>query len=150
MRGISQDDRKVSSTKCRLASIIALADDAIIVEDGTITELGSIDRLKASEGYIAGLQTKALSDACEVDYMPCKEQRLSSANDAAIVDTEALVELNETTQDLRRQTGDLSVYSYYSRAGGHGTVAFMLITVALWVFCTEFSGTLDQNIPLKR
>jgi ATP-binding cassette subfamily C (CFTR/MRP) protein 1 len=118
------------------------------VENGTITEFGSINLLKASEGYIAMLQLKAQSDSGEIEDLPSKEQSLHSTNNAAIVVPEVLAEQNEETQDLRRQTGDLSVYSYYSRAGGHGTVVFMLITVALWVFCLEFSGTLTQITTL--
>jgi ATP-binding cassette subfamily C (CFTR/MRP) protein 1 len=113
-----------------------------------ITEFGSINLLKASEGYVARLHLKAQSESSEIEDLPPKEDSSHTTKDAAVVVPEFLAEQNEETQDLRRQTGDLSVYSYYSRAGGHGTVACMLITVALWVFCLEFSGTLTQITSL--
>ncbi|RYP65462.1 hypothetical protein DL770_008992 [Monosporascus sp. CRB-9-2] len=120
-------------------SLISLADDAIIVENGTITKFGSIDLLRAPDGYVAGLQLKSPSESGGIETSSSDEEPSHSANNVATTAPEALMELNEEEQDLKRQTGDFSVYSYYSRAGGHGTVATMLIMVALWVFCTEFS-----------
>ncbi|RYP12551.1 hypothetical protein DL765_007253 [Monosporascus sp. GIB2] len=120
-------------------SLISLADDAIIVENGTITEFGSIDLLRASDGYVAGLQIKSPSESGGIETSSPDQGPSHHANNVAATAAEALMELNEEEQDLKRQTGDFSVYSYYSRAGGHGTVATMLIMVALWVFCTEFS-----------
>ncbi|RYP65399.1 hypothetical protein DL771_008344 [Monosporascus sp. 5C6A] len=120
-------------------SLISLADDAIVVENGTITEFGSIDLLRASDGYVAGLQLKSPSESGGIETYSSDEEPSHPANNVAATDAEALLELNEEEQDLKRQTGDFSVYSYYSRAGGHGTVAAMLMMVALWVFCTEFS-----------
>ncbi|KAF2444598.1 putative multidrug resistance-associated protein [Karstenula rhodostoma CBS 690.94] len=118
-------------------SLIALADDAIVVENGTITEFGSVDLLKASGGYIANLQLKTPSNPSEIEESSHKEPDFDVADDPS--NAESFRELNDDTQDLTRQTGDFSVYTYYSRAGGHGVVALMLFTVALWVFCTEFS-----------
>ncbi|KAF2253629.1 putative multidrug resistance-associated protein [Trematosphaeria pertusa] len=119
--------------------LISLADDVIVVENGTITEFGSIDLLRASDGYVAGLQLKSPSESDGIETSSSDEGPSHPAKNAAATAAEALMELNEEEQDLKRQTGDFSVYSYYSRAGGHGTVATMLILVALWVFCTEFS-----------
>ncbi|KAK7181162.1 ABC transporter [Paraphaeosphaeria sporulosa] len=118
-------------------SLIALADDAIVVENSTITEFGNVNLLKASNGYIAKLDLKAPPDTSEVEQSHQKEISFQVAADRN--NAEGLLELNDATQDLRRQTGDVSVYIYYSRAGGHALVALMLVTVALWVFCTEFS-----------
>lgn len=137
---LSQATGKQASTDSRVASLISLADDAIIVENGTITEFGSIDLLRASGGYVAGLQLKSPSESGGIETSSSDEEPSHPANNVAATAAEALMELNEEEQDLKRQTGDFSVYSYYSRAGGHGTVATMMIMVALWVFCTEFSG----------
>jgi hypothetical protein len=117
---------------------MSLADDAIIVENGTITEFGSIDLLRASA--VAGLQPKSPLGSDEDETSPNDDEPLQTTSNAAASGVEALLELNEEGQDMKRQSGDLSVYSYYSRAGGHGTVATMLVMVALWVFTMEFSG----------
>ncbi|ORY16438.1 ABC transporter [Clohesyomyces aquaticus] len=120
-------------------SLISLANDAIVVENGAITEFGNIDSLRVSGGYVAGLELKLPSESGGIEISLSDEEPVRPANNIAAAAAEALMELNEEEQDLKRQTGDLSVYSYYSRAGGHGTVIIMLIMVALWVFCTEFS-----------
>lgn len=147
MESDNKSRERGSSINRRLASLIALADDAIVVEDGTITEFGSVDSLKAAEGYIAKLQLKAPSNASEIETLAHKEPSLHVANET--VNPETFMEPNDETQDLRRQTGDLSVYTYYSKAGGHGLVALMLVTVALWVFCTEFSSMLSPIVSLR-
>ncbi|KAF1976918.1 ABC transporter [Bimuria novae-zelandiae CBS 107.79] len=120
-------------------SLISLADDAIVVEDGTITEFGPIDQLRASNGYVTRLQLKTSADASEIEVFSSDQGPSHPANDADAAAAEGLLELNEQEHDLKRQTGDFSVYTYYSRAGGHWTVAMMLAQVALWVFCMEFS-----------
>jgi hypothetical protein len=94
-----------------------------------------MDLLRESSGHIAGLQLKAPLE-------PSSDEGLSyPANNTAATAQEALMELSNEEQDLKRQTGDFSVYSYYSKAGGHGIVITMLVLVGLWVFCTEFSRT---------
>jgi hypothetical protein len=108
------------------------------VENGTITEFGSIDLLRASA--VAGLQLKSRLEPDEGETSSNEDEPSQAANNAAASAVGALLELNDEERDMKRQSGDLSVYSYYSRAGGHGTVATMLIMVALWVFTMEFSG----------
>lgn len=103
--------------------------------------------LRASEGYIANLQLKAISHAEDITGSESTKQFMKSSENAVAAQTEVLMDLDGNAQDLRRQTGDFSVYSYYSRAGGHGTVIFMLVTVGLWVFCTEFSSTFSRLLP---
>ncbi|KAJ4349627.1 uncharacterized protein N0V89_008243 [Didymosphaeria variabile] len=122
-----------------VTSLISLADDVIVVESGTITESGIIDSLKDADGYVGSLQFQAPAESTAIDALLLKDQTTRPLYNAAAASAEALMELNNEEQDLRRQTGDFSAYSYYSRAGGHITVALMLVTVALWVFCLEFS-----------
>jgi len=52
----------------------------------------------------------------------------------------ALTALAQERADLRRQTGDMSVYRYYSKAAGHGTVLVFLALMMAWTCCTEFSS----------
>lgn len=110
------------------------------MENGTITEIGSIDLLRSSNGYVTGLQLKSPSVSGRTEISSSDNEPSRPASNVAATAAEALMELNEEAQDLKRQTGDLSVYRYYSRAWGHGTVATMLSAAALWVFCTEFAG----------
>ena len=126
-------------TNSYVASLISLADDAVVVENGTVTEFGSIETLRASNGYVASLQLKSLSESGALEISSVDEEPFHSTKNVAITTAEALKDLNDEEQDLKRQTGDFSVYSYYSRAGGHITIAVMLLIVGLWVFCLEFS-----------
>lgn len=46
----------------------------------------------------------------------------------------------EKLKDVRRKNGDLSVYSYYLSSAGFVSVGLYALTMALWIFCTEFSS----------
>ncbi|KAF2649718.1 P-loop containing nucleoside triphosphate hydrolase protein, partial [Lophiostoma macrostomum CBS 122681] len=129
-RGLLRRNQTTVVLVTHTPSLVSLADDAIVVDSGTITEAGSIDVLKDLTGHVAGLQLGSLSQSLS------NEEPLSPTNNTGM---ETLMELNNEERDLKRQNGDLSVYRYYFRAGGHGNVATMLALVGLWVFCTEFS-----------
>lgn len=42
--------------------------------------------------------------------------------------------------DLRRKTGDLSIYKYYLASSGVRGVGGYLIAMSIWMFFTEFSS----------
>lgn len=47
---------------------------------------------------------------------------------------------NNVSLDIRRKHGELSVYTYYLASSGYAAVALYGVTMALWIFCTEFSS----------
>lgn len=46
----------------------------------------------------------------------------------------------ETPQDHRRKAGDTSIYSYYVASSGYFAVIMYMVSMALWIFCIEFSS----------
>jgi ATP-binding cassette subfamily C (CFTR/MRP) protein 1 len=104
-----------------------------------------MDLLRASDGYFASLQLKSPSDLGWTEISSSEEEPSHPANNVDVTAAEALA---EEAQDLKRQNSDFSVYSYYIRAGGHRTVATMLVMMALLVFCNEFPGKFAWYLTL--
>lgn len=48
--------------------------------------------------------------------------------------------------DTRRKNGELSVYTYYLKSSGYAAVALYAVSMALWIFCTEFSSKYLINV----
>jgi len=120
---------------------MSFADTIVALEDGRIAEVGSPQALLAREGYVAKLGF-ALRD---------EELIRAHTEDTAISRVESNVaesfmsvprstgEANNAL-DARRKKGDWSVYSYYFASSGYPTITMFLLSMAVWVFCTEFGS----------
>ncbi|KAH8703553.1 P-loop containing nucleoside triphosphate hydrolase protein [Talaromyces proteolyticus] len=116
-------------------SVVAFAQDVIVLESGRIRKAGPLESLQGTEGYLS-----------------TSKQQVDSFNDSSLdPDTTTSVNTNgdlhkvasssfdEQTNDLNRRNGDPSVYKYFSKASGHMTVFGIFAFLALCVFCAEFS-----------
>lgn len=127
--------------------------------DGSIAEQGTLEQLKASEGYVAMLEAEYKAEKSKEDDI--KQENPANAVHATVIeeekeklDQEENTELHIAQEDLARQSGDLSLYWYYLRSvhwasSAVWATAYILYGVAiklgeyvvnLWSEATEEQG----------
>lgn len=112
------------------------ADTIVALENGKIAQIGTPQELLAYESYVANL---------DLDFRD-EESIKKSDEDARIERTVAESCISSTvdevnnTPDIRRKNGDWSVYSYYFASSSYTIVIMFLLSMAVWIFCTEFAS----------
>ncbi|QKX54680.1 uncharacterized protein TRUGW13939_01768 [Talaromyces rugulosus] len=116
-------------------SIIALADDIIVLENGRVLEFGTLEELQQGNGYVAALGK--LSGVFE--ETPLLESTSNLTNNHGKPATDDPSPSGEKAADLNRRNGSFSVYRYFSKASGHMAITGVFAFLILCVFCAEFS-----------
>ena len=110
----------------------------------------------AKSTYIQGLQTSLPKPTSSIDSrssetvmatpFSVEQDRTAEerANEAVPSENDDLLG-HEAPSDPTRRNGDLSVYTYYVKAGGRTTVVFSLVLIIAWSFCREFSSKSPSN-----
>ncbi|KAJ5705884.1 hypothetical protein N7536_001573 [Penicillium majusculum] len=121
--------------------LLQYADNVIVLEDGHILETGSLDSLKTPNSYIQELKTaSATSSVNSSGISPSDKVEPSLLPDKKDEDfAEDELDNQDSYDDLNRQEGDFSVYSYYASASGRLTFISCLIFALFWAFCREFT-----------
>ena len=116
---------------------MSLADTIITLQDGNITEIGSPSTLLKSSGYISKLGLSLDQSENEVALIPDIKDPVSapSGEESGLIDENEIIHT-----DLRRKNGDISVYKYYLTNAGSVAVGLYVVSVVIWIFCTEFSS----------
>ncbi|KAJ5492161.1 ABC transporter integral membrane type 1 [Penicillium expansum] len=129
--------RKMQTT----CSLLQYADNVIVLEDGRVLETGSLDSLKTPNSYIQDLKSASVTSSVNSSCISPNEEAISSS--ISHMKNEDLAEDDvdnpDSYDDLNRQEGDFSVYSYYASASGRLTFISCLIVALLWAFCREFT-----------
>ncbi|KAG6367948.1 hypothetical protein INS49_002148 [Diaporthe citri] len=103
-----------------------LADDIIVLADGTVKERGTWAHLRESDPLID-----------EVIH-PHLETPVTFAEAQTIRQSRAEI-LNDGSKDLARKNGDLSLYSYYLRSAGFRSVGAMSLAGVSYSFFNTFT-----------
>lgn len=63
--------------------------------------------------------------------------------------THAATPDNESEQDETRRFGDSSMYAFYARAAGRGTLVGLAVCMAIYAFCQAFPSKSFDTVVLK-
>ncbi|UKZ82921.1 hypothetical protein TrVFT333_010721 [Trichoderma virens FT-333] len=126
--------------------LLPYADQIIVLADGHIVEKGILKDLKSCSAYIQAMKVKS-SSLCDKEKVTLEEKAsnpglspiIGVAGEEETVPGSADSTLNELSDDdISRQKGDFSDYTYYLTATGFPVAAGFLGTVAFWAFCRQF------------
>ncbi|KGO72305.1 ABC transporter, integral membrane type 1 [Penicillium expansum] len=121
--------------------LLQYADNVIVLEDGRVLETGSLDSLKTPNSYTQDLKSASVTSSVNSSGISSNDEAISSS--ISHMKNEDLAEDDvdnpDSYDDLNRQEGDFSVYSYYASASGRLTFISCLIVALLWAFCREFT-----------
>ncbi|KAI1387325.1 uncharacterized protein F4822DRAFT_430081 [Hypoxylon trugodes] len=121
-------------------NIMALADNIIVLKDGSIIETGNPTALLQDDGYVSKFGITTLPESNAEDVIETAETGNSElAREFSQFSTDAAEEIDISPTDLRRKHGDIAVYKYYIANAGYLAVGGYAAFVTLWMFCTEFS-----------
>lgn len=137
--------------------LLPYADQIVVLADGRIVEKGILEDLKASSTYIQDMKVKSLSSSDEETVE--SDEKVSSPGFSPVIggdgEEEACSDTPESTlnelsdDDINRQKGDYSDYTYYLRVTGFPVVVGFLGAVAFWAFCRQFPSTsFDALFPI--
>lgn len=125
-----------------------LADTIVTLEDGRIAQSGSPDALLANESYAAKLGLVLRDEEPSEDHAEHTGiVRVESTLAESFTSATATLDYTNHMPDTRRKSGDWSVYSYYFSSSGRWVIAMFLITMGMWIFCTEFASTYSKPNP---
>jgi ATP-binding cassette, subfamily C (CFTR/MRP), member 1 len=120
---------------------MSFADTVITLEDGRIAQIGSPQALLASDGYLKKFRLAfgdedRITENIEYTELPEIERAVNGSIPSVPSVTDEVTE----TFDARRKHGDWSVYRYYFSTSGYAIIIVFFISMAVWIFCTEFSS----------
>jgi hypothetical protein len=126
---------------------MGFADTIIALEGGKISQIGSPQSLLTYDGYVTKLGlTLPDEDLIAREHAEDTEiSRIKSTIAESIISVSDTMDDSGTTPDIRRKNGDWSVYRYYFASSGFAVVLMFLISMAIWIFCTEFASKCDQR-----
>jgi ATP-binding cassette subfamily C (CFTR/MRP) protein 1 len=115
---------------------MALADFIIVLEDGRIIETGKPSSLLINNGYVnkLGLSLPAHQKSVDILEDPQLSRETSNRTDNVAEDSDP------SLTDIRRKNGEMSVYKYYLKNAGYLAIGMYVLSVIIWIFCTEFSS----------
>ncbi|KGQ06661.1 Metal resistance protein YCF1 [Beauveria bassiana D1-5] len=117
--------------------VMMMADDVLVVDQGTIVESRSVASLQSSNGFSSGFQIEESPVDTDADSQEDGPSSKKMPKDGS-QETAELSALNEEAADLKRAHGVPSVYRYYMHSSGYLKVILMLSGAALYIFCNEF------------
>lgn len=122
-------------------TLMSFADTIVALEDGRIAEVGSPQALLAYEGYVAKLGLNLRDEDPNREHAEDTEiSRTESSVAGSFTSEPRAINGTNTALDARRKKGDWSIYSYYFSSSGYTIITVFLISMAIWIFCTEFTS----------
>ncbi|KAJ5580032.1 uncharacterized protein N7459_006017 [Penicillium hispanicum] len=113
------------------------ADSVVILQNGEIIKTSESARLPQERDGLANLGSRLLHDGEPTPEIP---QAHETNQPIRYTETDAEeLPAGQSVDDLQRKKGDMRVYQFYLARSGYLLVALYVATVAIWVFCTEFS-----------
>ncbi|KAI1080070.1 ABC transporter [Whalleya microplaca] len=120
--------------------IMSFADIIVALENGRITEIGSPQAPLSHDGYVAKLGFTLQGEEPIREHAEHTEiSRIESTVAESFISVSRATDEAMNVLDARRKNGDWSVYSYYFASSGYKIIFMFLISMAVWVFCTEFA-----------
>ncbi|KAM3565252.1 hypothetical protein MY1884_000325 [Beauveria asiatica] len=116
--------------------VMMMADDVLVVDQGTIAESQSVASLRSSDGFSSGFQIE--ESAMDTDAESQENGPGNKIQKDSSQETTPISALNEEAADLKRTHRVPSIYRYYMRSSGCIKVILMLSGAALYIFCNEF------------
>jgi ABC-type multidrug transport system ATPase subunit len=121
--------------------LLRYAQNVIVLEDGRVIQTGKLDSLKTPNSYIQELKTASATPTVNGSGRSSNDEvKASSLSDQDEEFAEDEMDNQHSYDDLNRQEGDFSVYSYYASASGRLTFVSCLIFALFWAFCREFTS----------
>lgn len=108
-----------------------------MVQDGTILESGSLETLRASNGYTSFLDIQESDRSLQRNISTPTAAKIQTAIETS---DRMLSNLNREASDLKAPNSDFSIYQYYVRAAGRSIVVAYFTFTLLWLICDDFSG----------
>lgn len=135
------------TTCLSIDKLMSFADTIVALEDGRIAEVGSPQTLLAYEGYAAklGLTLRDGDPIREHDNDTEISRIESAAAESFISVPRTLIDEVNDTLDSGRKKGDWSVYRYYFASSGYTIIIVFLMSMAVWIFCTEFASMCTRS-----
>ena len=120
---------------------MSFADTIVALEDGRIVQTGSPQALLADEGYFAKLGLVLQDEDLIKEHVGDSDiSQIENTVAESFISVARTTDEGNNTPDARRKNGDWSVYSYYFASSGYTVVIMFLISMAVWIFCTEFAS----------
>ncbi|KAM3550366.1 hypothetical protein ARSEF4850_008382 [Beauveria asiatica] len=116
--------------------VMMMADDVLVVDEGTIAESQSVASLRSSDDFSSGFQIE--ESAMDTDAESQENGPGNKIQKDSSQETTPISALNEEAADLKRTHRVPSIYRYYMRSSGCIKVILMLSGAALYIFCNEF------------
>jgi len=125
---------------------MSFADTIVALKDGRIAQIGSPQALLAYEGYVAKLGLALRDEDLIKEHAEDTEiSRIESTVAESFISVPRTTNEANNTPDARRKNGDWSVYSYYFASSGYTIIIIFLISMAVWIFCTEFASRCTKS-----
>lgn len=125
---------------------MSFADTIVALEDGRIAQIGSPQTLLAYEGYVAKLGLALRDEDLIKEHAEDTEiSRIESTVAESFISVPRTTDEANNTPDASRKNGDWSVYGYYFASSGYTIVIMFLISMAVWIFCTEFASKCTKS-----
>ncbi|OLN87448.1 Canalicular multispecific organic anion transporter 2-like protein 2 [Colletotrichum chlorophyti] len=116
--------------------IMALADNIISLENGTIVKFGSSATFATTQVPFNQLNQELFSDAI------VEESRDIDISSSHVEQPAKSADINRPEcqqNDTRRKNGEKAVYTYYLKHAGWKAVVMYTVSVVMWIFFSEFS-----------
>jgi ATP-binding cassette subfamily C (CFTR/MRP) protein 1 len=111
------------------------------LKDGRIAQTGSPQALLAYEGSVAKLGLALGDENLIREHVEDTEiSRIESTVAESFHSVPYATDEANITPDATRKNGDWSVYSYYFSSSGYTIIIVFLVSMAVWIFCTEFAS----------
>jgi ATP-binding cassette subfamily C (CFTR/MRP) protein 1 len=111
--------------------------------EGTIVEQGTFQELSATDGYVSQFCLGHVNETSEVKEDIRRTDRPRTASESKLK-PEAI----SSTNDKRRQRGDLEVYKYYFKYIGRRMTAVFFILACGWAFFGTFPSRFTATAQL--
>lgn len=120
---------------------MGFADTIVALENGRIVEVGNSQQQLSSEGYFAKLGLTIPGEEIITEHSEDTNiSRVESNIADSLLSVSNATDMARNTLDAKRKNGDWSVYSYYLASSGYKTIALFVLSMAAWIFCTEFGS----------
>ncbi|KAJ5939096.1 ABC transporter [Penicillium verhagenii] len=129
--------------------ILSLADTIIALDGGKVVNVGSPTSVQINNKISRDILLSGTDhleeniDSDELDEIVNESDIIATTSRSPYEEQSNAVSAEDSQfsplQDTRRKNGESSVYSYYLASSGYIAVGLYTISMALWVFCIEFS-----------
>lgn len=131
--------------------ILSQADLVVVLDNGEVVDTDTPESLSKKcsphlQGQFTWRSGEEKNEVIEIQETTGTEDSKSERSPQGPLQDDHDTAPGDTTTDdvkltdVRRKNGDLSVYSYYLSSAGFVSVSLYALTMALWIFCTEFSS----------